>query len=106
MSDARLIADTRLAKGEITAEEHGAIVALLTARDDEPSQPPIPPHDVSSGLSKDGAIWWMSISGGFFLAVLQAKPSESHTLDPIGWILVFVLTLAFLFGAIKAAFGK
>ena len=37
MSDARSIADTRLAKGEITPEQHRAIIASLNPDEEKPS---------------------------------------------------------------------
>lgn len=110
MVDARAIADMRLAKGEITSDEHAAIIAALTPSDSELIQTVLPNPTVMdgrpSGISKNDAFWWIAIPVGLFFGLLRVAPSESHSLNPMGWIFIFALFLAFIFGVIKAAFGR
>lgn len=107
MSEARKIADIRLAKGEITAEQHADIIAQLSSGDagqqqPEPTLPPVagvtltasaPPSpnakqsDVDVPQLKKGAKAWAIIGGllfafWFFVFKVRSDWMESCISDP------------------------
>lgn len=113
MDSAKAIAAERLARGEISADEYDSIIKKIDSNASEnlPTQPRHAHEYLSSAnntpsLSKADAAWWILIPLGLFVGLIQLRPSDTHTLDPIGWIFVISLFLAFIFGIIKAAFGK
>lgn len=93
MSDARSIADTRLAKGEITAEEHAKITASLESTVSPP--PPVPNFEkqhFESQRSDLNKAWTMLGSGVVvFLCIKFTVDEIVASGDPVRWGLVYIV---------------
>ena len=91
MSEARKIADSRLAKGEITPDEHARITNALVSE-----SPPAPPEG-AKGAKPDNTISphlaWFGLMGSVVIAlgVRMAVANEMRAGYSINWTLVYIV---------------
>lgn len=113
MSNARAILDERLARGEISEDEHDRLTQRLTkttaaVAESAPTQAgqAISTPISSGGLSKEGAGAWMGIPAAIFFVMMMFKPDNIGRLNELGLLMFGLMGLAFVFGLVKAAFGR
>lgn len=86
MSEARKIADNRLAKGEITPQEHAKIIA---ATDTAPPQNAGKDDSDAPKLTLNAAWMWLVIGLVIFLCVKASVDEVVASGEPVRWGLVY-----------------
>ena len=113
MSNARAILDERLARGEISEDDHDRLTERLTKTTaavaehaPTPATQAISAPSSAGGLSKAGAGAWMGIPAAIFFVMMMFKPDNIGRLNELGLLMFGLMGLAFVFGLVKAAFGR